>query len=156
LSNRSVTQGFDIRDIGEFTKSVTQDIQITVHDLDRLYRYRPDAQWRAIYLHKIHPWLTGVCISSVKDVPISRPQIGYDSRQSVQWNVFLLPEIYRPDIIQPADVIIVFVCEEDSIDIRNLVCEHLLSEVRAYINRDRGTAISDKNRSSQSAVMWIG
>lgn len=146
--------GFDIGKVGDFAEAKAEDGKAAVPDADRPYADAADVEG-------------GVFIDGME----------FDARQAGDWiaenvfetlayiggNAFLgvhrhgvaRSEIERPDIIEPDDVVVVFVREQDGIEVPDARAEHLLAEIGACVDQDVRVAVRQQGSSAQAGVVRV-
>lgn len=126
-----------------------------MHNLERLDLDMPELQSGVfIDLDQLNAWKARDTFC--KNILESATYFERYTGQSIHRHGLAGAMIERADIVQPNHMVIVFVGEQNSVQVLYLMTEHLLTEIRASVNQYIGMAIGHQCSRAKAIVQWIG
>lgn len=143
-----------IGDIGQVAKTESEDGQSAVQYLDRLHFDMAYIK-RYVFVEGNEFDTRRTRNGITENIFKAAAHLLCNPRQSVHRHRTPGAEIKRAHIIESDDVVVVFVREQDAIDVANTGAQHLLPEIGACIYNNIGVAIAEQCRRPQSVVARV-
>lgn len=146
--------GFDIRKVGDFAEAKAQDGQAAVPDADRPHAYAADVEG-GVFVDGMEFDARQAGDRVAENVFETFAYIGGNAFLGVYRHGVARAEIERPDIVEPDDVVVVFVREQNGIEVPGAGAEHLLPEIGACVDQDVRVAVRQQGGSAQAGVVRV-